>query len=118
MRSREKVAQLKMQLREMSVPNGIYRGKITTVIGTAKFTSKHTVHVESQDAGQSREIRGEYFIVATGSRPRTLPDLHVDGDRIMTSDHLMQLKKFPKSLVILGAGVVGCEFAHDLCKLW
>ena len=79
--------------------------------GTASFTSPHTVHVESKDAGQSREVKGQYFLIATGSRPRTLPDLPVDGERIMTSDHLMQLDKFPRSLVILGAGVVGCEFA-------
>jgi len=107
----EKVGQLKRQLKEMANPSGLARGQITYVKGAAKFTSTHTVHVSSKEAGQSREIRGDYFLIATGSRPRVLPDLPIDGDRIITSDHLMQLEKFPRSLVILGAGVVGCEFA-------
>ena len=107
----EKVSQLNRQLKDMSAPNETTEGSITFVNGSASFTSTHTVHVDSKEAGQSREIRAEFFIIATGSRPRPLPDVPIDGDRIMTSDHLMQLGKFPKSLVILGAGVVGCEFA-------
>src|SRR5690606_29386263 len=67
--------------------------------------------VEGTGAGESWEISAEHFIVATGSRPRELPNIEIDGRSIITSDHIGTLDQFPRSLVILGAGVVGCEFA-------
>jgi dihydrolipoamide dehydrogenase len=107
----EKVGQLRRQLDDLSEPKGEDRGSITRVEGTAHFVDPHTVRVEAPDPGQSRDISAANFIVATGSRPRQLPSIEVDGQRILTSDHVMQLPEFPKSMVILGAGVVGCEFA-------
>jgi dihydrolipoamide dehydrogenase len=106
----EKVAQMKRQLVELNRDH-LCPGTIEWVRGTASFVDPHTVYVSSKESGQSREIQAEYFLLATGSRPRVLDSLPVDGNYIMTSDHLMQLKEFPRSLVILGAGVVGCEFA-------
>ena len=60
---------------------------------------------------QRTTVTADHFIIATGSRPKMIDAIDIDGHFIMTSDHLMQLKRFPRSLVILGAGIVGCEFA-------
>ncbi len=83
---------------------------ITLVRGWAKFKTKKTVIVTKKD-GEIVEIEAENFIIATGSHPRKHPLLEIDGERIITSDHILKLKKFPKRILIIGAGIVGCEFA-------
>lgn len=106
-----KTDQMLRQLRELCSARPGYPGSITLVRGAAKFLDPHTVQVEGTEAGQSRRITADHFIIATGSRPRLLEGTDVDGRRIMTSDHISGLRRFPRSLVVLGAGVVGCEFA-------
>ena len=59
---------------------------------------------------QRTTVTDDYFIIATGSRPKMIDAIDIDGHFIMTSDHLMQLKRFPRRLVISGAGIFGCEF--------
>lgn len=107
----DKTRQIAHQLRELSDPRPGMPGSISHVRGTARFIDPHAVHVESSDAGHSRRITAGHFVIATGSRPRELPDIEVDGETIITSDHIGSLRAFPRSLVILGAGVIGCEFA-------
>ncbi len=78
--------------------------------GYGRLISKNEVQIESSDK-TTEIIRGEYIIVATGSTPRRLPDMNVNEKEIMTSDGIDQMNGFPKSLVIVGAGVIGCEYA-------
>lgn len=59
----------------------------------------------------TREVAADNIVLATGSRPRSLPSIAVDERTVMTSDGIGSLEDFPKSIVILGAGVIGCEFA-------
>ncbi|MBC7412300.1 MAG: NAD(P)/FAD-dependent oxidoreductase [Bacteroidia bacterium] len=77
--------------------------------GTGKMLSANKVQIQS-DLG-TFEIETEYIMLATGSRPRKLNHINIDEQTICTSDGLNNFEDFPKSLVILGAGVVGCEFA-------
>jgi dihydrolipoamide dehydrogenase len=77
--------------------------------GTGKMLSANKVQIQS-DLG-TFEIETEYIMLATGSRPRKLDHINIDEQTICTSDGLNNFADFPKSLVILGAGVVGCEFA-------
>ena len=77
--------------------------------GSAKVVSENKVAVESKD--EIQELEADYIILATGSRPRKLPHLPIDEEIVMTSDGLPKMNQFPKSIVILGAGVIGCEFA-------
>jgi dihydrolipoamide dehydrogenase len=107
----EKVQQLDRQLTALGRPHAGSLGFVQRVAGTAHFVDAHSVVVESPEPGQTRTITADHFIIATGSRPRMLPDIAVDGQYILTSDHIMSLTCFPRSLVVLGAGVVGCEFA-------
>jgi dihydrolipoamide dehydrogenase len=78
--------------------------------GQASFISDHEVLITKSDKS-SFSIYADNIIIATGSRARILPDIIVDEKTIMTSDGILHLDKFPKSMVILGAGVIGCEFA-------
>jgi dihydrolipoamide dehydrogenase len=106
-----KVQQLRRQLNELAEPRPSQPGSLTLVEGHAHFLDAQTLLVQSSEPGQSRTIAASHFVIATGSRPRPLAGLTIDGKHILTSDHVMTMHDFPRSLVILGAGVVGCEFA-------
>ncbi|MCS7189313.1 MAG: NAD(P)/FAD-dependent oxidoreductase [Bacteroidia bacterium] len=86
------------------------RGLLDVEYGEAEFLSPHTLRVKPRE-GQPYTVEAAYFLLATGSRPRLLPHLPVDGKRIFTSDHIDQLEDFPPNLLIVGSGVIGCEFA-------
>lgn len=78
-------------------------------VGTGIVLAPHKVRLSG--AAGSRDITAENVIIATGARPRTLPGADFDGERIITSREAMSLKTQPKSLAIIGAGAIGCEFA-------
>jgi dihydrolipoamide dehydrogenase len=82
---------------------------LTFKMGTAKLLSHHEVEITR---GHIKEVVAtDYIILATGSRPRYLPDLPIDEKIVMTSEGVENMEDFPESLVIVGAGVIGCEFA-------
>ncbi|WP_109830468.1 dihydrolipoyl dehydrogenase family protein [Reichenbachiella versicolor] len=78
--------------------------------GTAKVISEDIVSIKTCE-GENIEIKSDNIILATGSRPRKLEQIPIDEEIILTSDGIENLKEFPKSIVIVGAGVIGCEFA-------
>jgi dihydrolipoamide dehydrogenase len=107
----EKARQIVRQLEVLSTPLPGCPGSISHLRGTASFIDPHTIQVEGSTHGQSSRLTADHIILACGSRPRELPGIEIDGRAIITSDHISSLESFPRSLVILGAGVVGCEFA-------
>lgn len=108
---RTKRDQLEHQLRELEQPRPGHGGSIDLLRGMARFLSPEEVEINPRKGRWVARVTADHFIIATGSKPREIPNIEVDGEHIMTSDHLMKLEDFPESLVILGAGVVGCEFA-------
>lgn len=82
---------------------------LTFIKGTGKLITANIVEV--QNALAKFEIEATYTLLATGSRPRKLDHINIDEQTICTSDGVNNFEDFPSSLVILGAGVVGCEFA-------
>ena len=78
--------------------------------GLGTFVDNHHVEIKKSD-NKKKTIYAENIIIATGSKPRTLPNIDVDEKIIMTSDGVDHMKEFPKSMVIVGAGVIGCEYA-------
>ncbi len=82
---------------------------ITYLKGNARLKTAHIVEIETTEGITT--IETDYVILATGSRPRKLPDIPIDEHIIMTSDGISNLTEFPKSLVVVGAGVIGCEFS-------
>src|SRR3989442_12832673 len=101
--------------RKESVVNQLWRGtefllkknKVTVFQGEGIIESEHKVVVK--DSGQA--VNAKNLVVATGSRPKSLPGLKMDGNRVINSDHAVTLDQMPKSIVIVGAGAVGTEFA-------
>jgi dihydrolipoamide dehydrogenase len=87
-----------------------YKDLLTFRNGSARLKSKNEVEI-TDGAGHTDVVWAENIILATGSRPRKLPDIPIDEKVILTSDGIGELEEFPKSMVILGAGVIGCEFA-------
>ncbi len=79
--------------------------KITYVEGSGRLAGPTTVEVDGQ------RYEGRHVVLATGSVPKSLPGLEIDGDRVISSDHALLLDKIPSSVAILGGGVIGCEFA-------
>ncbi len=80
--------------------------------GNARLTGTHTVQVDRN--GTTTTIEADHTIIATGSRPRHLPGIQVDERRILSSDGIFAMDDLPASIVIVGAGVIGCEFATIL----
>lgn len=77
--------------------------------GAAKLISQHEIEIT---LGENKEVVcGDFIILAAGSRPRYLPELPIDEKIVMTSDGIERMEEFPESMVIVGAGVIGCEYA-------
>jgi dihydrolipoamide dehydrogenase len=85
---------------------GLIRGRgITVVEGEGRLVGPRTVEVNG------RRYAGRAVVLASGSYPRSLPGLEVDGHRVLTSEHALALDHVPSSAIVLGGGVIGCEFA-------
>jgi len=95
------------------VVEGLYKGlsglvksrSIAVVQGCGKLVSATAVEVDG------RRIEAKHVLLATGSGPRSLPGLEIDGTKVITSDQALELDRVPASAVVLGAGAIGCEFA-------
>jgi dihydrolipoamide dehydrogenase len=86
--------------------SGLVKGRgVTMIEGVGRLTGPREVTVDGT------AYAGRHLVLASGSFPRTLPGLDVDGQRILTSEHALRLDRVPASVVVLGGGVIGCEFA-------
>jgi dihydrolipoyl dehydrogenase len=105
-----------VQARKDKIVGGLTKGveflfkknKIDWIKGTAQLAGIGTVNVT---AGETQTLGAKEIIIATGSSPRSVPGVTIDRSRIITSDEAIHLKDVPKSLVIMGSGAVGVEFA-------
>jgi NAD(P) transhydrogenase len=91
------------------------RNGITLLTGLASFLDPHSIKVVS--AGGETTCQAESFIIATGTRPAESPNVPLDGRTVLQSDQLMQLAELPKSLIVVGGGVIGVEYACMLAAL-
>ncbi len=78
--------------------------------GAGKLIDNHQIEVTKND-GTIKILSAKNIVIATGSSPRSLPNMVVDEETILTSDGIDNIIDFPKSMVIVGAGVIGCEYA-------
>jgi len=100
------------------VVNQLYRGvqfllkknKVDVYDGFGRLTAATTVEVSKAD-GSKTVLQAKDIVLATGSVPRGLPHLDFDGKRIINSDHVLTMAEIPKSILILGGGAIGVEFA-------
>lgn len=89
--------------------------KIEYVQGQAAFEDTHTVAVTS--GGATRKLRGEMILIATGSRPHRPPEISFDDIHTFDSDTFLRMERIPRSLAVIGGGVIGCEYASIFMAL-
>ena len=90
------------------------KNKIDTFQGLASFINKNTIQI---DGAKKITIEADKVIIATGSKPSTLPFIAVDKKRILTSTEALNLKEIPKQLVLIGGGVIGLELGSVYARL-
>ena len=92
------------------------KNKVTVYNGTGSFVEPKKIKVDGND-GETQELEADYVLIATGSAVSTLPGLEFDGEKVISSDDIVtNNENYPKSVIILGSGAVGVEFAsmyHD-----
>lgn len=110
--------------RKANVVSGVTKGveflmkknKIDVLTGVGSFVAKNKLAVKD-DKGKTQEIETKNVIIATGSKPSTLPGIEIDKKRIITSTEALSLDKLPKSMVIIGGGIIGVELGSVYARL-
>ena len=106
MRRERSVIEMEWQL----IAENIEKHGITTIQGAAQFIDAHTLEV-TRYGQPARLVRGATVLVATGSSPQAPVAFSVDNEVIVDSDSILTLQKIPTSMVVIGGGVIGCEYA-------
>lgn len=92
------------------------KNKITSYQGIGSFENKNTINIELSE-GKTIQIEGENIIIATGSKPASLPFIKIDKKRVITSTEALSLKELPKSMIVIGGGVIGLELGSVYSRL-
>jgi NAD(P) transhydrogenase len=91
------------------------RNRVTVLEGNARFLDAHTIEVLSEEG--SSVVRGSNILIACGTRPAHDLDIPVDGKRVFDSDQVHELVELPRELVVVGAGIIGLEYASMFAAL-
>lgn len=92
------------------------KNKITVYTGHGSFTSKNTIEIAKAD-GSKETIESAKTIIATGSKPSSLPGIEIDKKRVITSTEALELSEVPKHLIVIGGGVIGLELGSVYARL-
>lgn len=92
------------------------KNKIDVYHGHGSFKDAHIIIIKKDD-GSTEEISGKNIVIATGSKPSTLPGIEIDKKRIITSTEALELKEIPKHLIVIGGGVIGLELGSVYARL-
>lgn len=98
------------------IRNQLSRNHVAMVVGTAKFLDPHTIDVVS-DNGNHQQISGDKIVIAVGTRPARPDTVDFDGSTIVDSDQILSIDKVPSTMVVVGAGVIGIEYASMFAAL-
>jgi dihydrolipoamide dehydrogenase len=90
------------------------KNKVERITGFGRIAGPGLVEVVSE--GETKKLATKNIVLATGSVPKDLPHIKADGTKILNSDHILQLGAVPKSILVIGAGAVGCEFASIFAR--
>ena len=105
-----------IQREEEVILHQLNRNGIQVFNGTASFTNEHHVQVEDEK-GKTTEIHADYFLIGTGTSPVHPEDYPFDCGQVIDSDHILNLEKLPRSMTVIGAGVIGVEYASIFSAL-
>jgi len=92
------------------------KNKIDVYQGHGSFVNANKISVKKND-GSTEEIETKNTIIATGSKPSTLPGIEIDKKRIITSTEALSLKEIPQTMIVIGGGIIGCEMASVYARL-
>lgn len=92
---------------KIGIFNKLKKAKVTTEYDRASFVDNHTVKLEKQD----KTITAEHIVIASGSSHRDHPTMKLVDDKIISSREVFKLTEIPKSVLVIGGGAIGCEFA-------
>lgn len=98
------------------VHNQLVRNSVQLIEGTASFIDEHTISVEHHDGG-NEQYRSDYFLIAVGSRPYHPEGIPFDNEHVFDSDGILDIKHIPSNMVVVGAGVIGVEYASIFSTL-
>jgi NAD(P) transhydrogenase len=93
------------------------RNGVRVICGTARFENPNMIFVLDSEDRLRYQIKSTYFIIATGSRPRRPADVPFDNKVILDSTTLLQIEQVPKSMIVLGGGIIGAEYASFFAAL-
>jgi NAD(P) transhydrogenase len=99
------------------IRNQLLRNHIDILGGTARFEDAHTVVVEGEHRGDHQTVTAEHIVIATGTKPARPSTVEFDDDHVIDSDAVLRLQRVPGSLVVVGAGVIGIEYASMFAAL-
>ena len=99
------------------VRSQLMRNHIELYTGHGRFLDEHTVQVENPNRAEHTTVSGRYIVVATGTAPARPDGIQFDEERVIDSDGILNLKEIPSSMVVVGAGVVGIEYASIFAAL-
>ncbi len=99
------------------VRSQLIRNKIDLFTGHGRFVDPHTVVIENDNDSEHTTVSGEYIVIATGTKPARPDDIEFDDEHVLDSDGILGLKTVPTSMVVVGAGVVGIEYASIFAAL-
>jgi NAD(P) transhydrogenase len=104
--------------RELSlIDASLGRYRVETFRGQGRLLDPHSVEILGRDGRRKETLHGEVIIIATGSRPNRPADVPFDGHTVFDSDSILKLPRIPKTMVVLGAGVIGVEYASIFAAL-
>lgn len=98
------------------IHNQLRRNGVTSIVGTARFVDPHAVEVTPESARAVR-VSADHFLIACGTRSACTPEIPLDGQRIFDADQLPDVAELPRELIVVGAGVIGLEYASMLTAL-
>jgi len=99
------------------VRSQLMRNRVELYVGHARFVDAHTVHVEDPSRAESVSVSGRNIVIATGTKPLRPSGVEFDDSRVLDSDGILDLKTIPTSMVVVGAGVIGIEYASMFAAL-
>lgn len=97
------------------IDDQLVRNKVEFVTGVGSFQDANHILIENE-LGQFK-VRGSVIVIAVGTRPRRPSDMHFDGITLFDSDTILSMTQRPRSLLVLGAGVIGCEYASIFARM-
>ncbi|MCV7251233.1 Si-specific NAD(P)(+) transhydrogenase [Mycobacterium hackensackense] len=99
------------------VRSQLMRNRVELYVGHGRFVDDHTVAIDDPGRAERITVRGRYFVIATGTKPARPSGVEFDENRVLDSDGILDLKAIPTSMVVVGAGVIGIEYASMFAAL-